>query len=42
MGRITVEEANELVNTAIGFFNNDSFWLAAPLKLLIQAQKEAL
>ena len=26
------EEANELVNTAIGFFNNDSFWLAAPFK----------
>ncbi len=26
------EEANNMVQTAIDFFNNDSFWLAAPFK----------
>lgn len=27
------QEANELVETATGFFNNDSFWLCAPYKV---------
>ena len=27
------EEVNNLVQTAISFFNNDSFWLAAPYKV---------
>ena len=31
-GNYSFEEVNGLVQTAIDFFNNDSFWLAAPFK----------